>query len=256
MLSTLWNTVLIDPILNVMVALYHLTGNLGISIILLTIIMRAILVPVMIPSMRSMKKQRELQPELQKIKKKYKDKKKQAEAQMALFKKHGLNPASGCITQIPMFLVLIAVYGVIRRFALVDNAFELNASLYFESLKFTVDTVDTSFFYLNLAEPDPYYVLAILAGLFQFLTSKVTMGFTKSAEKVAKKTPDKKDDIAYNIQEQMLYIMPVITVIIGLSLPSGAVLYILITTIFSLVQTYLLMGDRKWIKLLNSQKNT
>jgi YidC/Oxa1 family membrane protein insertase len=250
MLSTFWNTLFINPIVNALVALYHYTGNLGISIIILTLFIRVVLVPLMIPSMRTMKKQKELQPEIDKLKNKYKkDKKKLAEAQMELFKKHGLNPAAGCITQIPMFLVLIALYGAIQRISQIDHIIELNGILYFEWMKFSIDSINTRFLYMDLARPDQYYILALLAGLFQFFTSKVTMGFTKKAEQIAKKTPDKSDDIAYNIQEQMLYIMPVITVIIGLTLPSGAVLYILTTTIFSLVQTYLMLGGKKELKI-------
>ena len=89
MISEIWNTILVNPIMNVLVGFYQLTGNLGISIILLTIFIRTILIPVILPSMKTMKKQRDLQPEMDKIKEKYKnDKKKQAEMQMALFKQH------------------------------------------------------------------------------------------------------------------------------------------------------------------------
>jgi membrane protein insertase Oxa1/YidC/SpoIIIJ len=57
-----------------------------------------------------------------------------------------------------------------------------------------------------------------------------------------KKTPDKNDDIAYNMQQQMLYTMPIMNFIIGLTLPSGVVLYIVTTTLFSIVQTYFVSG--------------
>ena len=114
-MSFIWHTLLVNPILNILVALYDVTGSLGVGIILLTLLVRTLLIPVIIPSMRQMKKQKELQPELEKLKKKYKDdKKKMAEAQMDLFKKHGLNPVSGCLSQIPMLIVLIAVYNVIQ----------------------------------------------------------------------------------------------------------------------------------------------
>ena len=72
MLATIWNTILVEPILNALIGLYNATGSLGISIIVLTIIIRAVLIPVVMPSMKSMKKQRDLKPELDKIKKKYK----------------------------------------------------------------------------------------------------------------------------------------------------------------------------------------
>lgn len=244
-MTEIWNALLVNPLLNLLIAIYQYTGSLGIGIILLTLIVRTILIPVVVPSMRNMKKQKDLQPELEKIRKKYKnDKKKQAEAQMDLFKEHGLNPASGCLTQIPMFIILIALYNVIQRISTGTSIAEINTHLYFDSIKILADSVQTHFLWMDLAHPDPYYILGILAGVLQFLTTKITFGFTKKAEDVAKKTPDKSDDIAYNIQEQMLYIMPIMTVVIGLTLPAGVVLYIVVTTLFSLVQTYLLMGGK------------
>lgn len=240
------HTLLVEPILNTLAGLYQLTGNLGISIILLTLIIRFILIPTLIPSMRQMKKQRELQPELDKIKEKYKNnKKKQAEAQMELFKEHGLNPASGCISQIPMFIVIFALYQAITLISRTENVMTLNPELYFDFVKFTTETLNTKFLWFDLTRPEGFpYILALLVGAFQFLTSKLTLGFTKKAEKIAKQTPDKTDDIAYNMQEQMLYIMPVISVVISISLPAGVVLYFLTTTLFSLAQTYLVLGKK------------
>ena|SRR3989344_5301715 len=253
MLSEIWNLILINPILNVLVGFYQLTGNLGFSIVLLTILIRTILIPAMLPSMKTMQKQRELQPELDKIRKKFKhDKKKQAEMQMELFKKHGLNPASGCLTQIAMIVVLIALYGVIRRFTGGTNIEEINSHLYLSFLNLDpVEQIQIRFLWLDLTKPDPYYVLAVLSGVFQLFQSKMTQPYVEIGEKAAQKTPDKKDDIAYNIQEQMLYTMPIMNFIIGVTLPAGVVLYILTTTIFSLVQTYFvsgLGGLKPWLK--------
>ena len=96
-ISQIWHTLLVTPIFNLLMVLYKYSGSLGFSIIILTIIIRAILIPLVLPSLKNMKKQRDLQPELDKIKQKYKyDKKKQAEMQMELFKKHGLNTRNYC----------------------------------------------------------------------------------------------------------------------------------------------------------------
>src|SRR3989344_744681 len=243
-LSLVWHTVLVTPIFNLLMILYKYSGNLGISIIILTIIIRALLIPLVLPSLKNMKKQRDLQPELDKIKQKYKyDKKKQAELQMELFKKHGLNPASGCLSQIWMIVILIALYNVINTFANGVTTKHINDLLYFGFLKLDLkETVNTTFLYLNLAKPDPLYMLAVLSGIFQFFSSKMMIPYVEAGESAALKTKDKKDDIAYNMQEQMLYLMPLMTVIIGLKLPAGAVLYILVTTIFSLVQQYFVSG--------------
>ncbi|MFA6981437.1 MAG: YidC/Oxa1 family membrane protein insertase [Patescibacteria group bacterium] len=232
---------------------------MGISIIVLTLLIRLVLVPVVIPSLRNMKKQRDLQPLLDKLKAKYShDKKVLAEKQMALFKEHGINPASGCLNQILMIIVLIALYGVIRRFSTGLNLEEINKLIYSESMKFTsMDQIKTKFLYLNLEKPDPYLVLAILSGLFQLVASKMMAPYAKAGEKAAKKTPDKKDDLAYNMQSQMLYTMPIMNVIIGARLPAGVVLYLVTTTVFSVAQTYFvsgLGGLKSWVEKLQKWK--
>lgn len=253
-MTAIWNFLLVNPLLNLLVLLYVVTGsNMGVAIILLTVVIRALLIPIVLPSMKTMQKQRDLQPEIEKIKKKYKnDQQKAAKAQMELFQKHGLNPAAGCITQIAMIVVLIALYGVIRKFSVELGVSAINDLIYFPSLRFASDAViNTNFWYLDLATPDPYYIIPVVAGIFQFVASKMMQPHVEKGGKVAKKTPDKKDDLAYNMQEQMLYLMPVMTVIIALRLPSGAALYILVTTIFSLVQQYFvsgLGGLKPWIE--------
>ncbi len=253
-IKTLWTKLLIQPILNLLVLLYVFTGNLGLAIILLTLIIRAVLLPLTLPGMKNMKKQQDLQPELNKLKKKYKnDKQKLAEAQMALFKKHGFNPAAGCLTQLPMLIVLIALYQVIGLMTTGDVA-ALNELIYFSSYAFT-EPVNTAFLIWDLGVADPYFILPVVAGLLQFVNSKQMAGRTQKGTELAKKTAEKEDDLAYNMQKQMLYIMPLMTFVIGLKLPAGVMLYIITTTIFSIVQTYFTYGGYDKAKLWLKKKN-
>ena len=260
MLGTLFNTLLTTPLLNILVILYKATNSLGMAIILLTLIIKTLLTPVMMPSIRSMKKQRDLKPELDAIKRKHQDKKKQAEMQMELFKKHNINPASGCGTQIVMIMVLIALFNVIRKFALTADLGEINNLLYWSNLKLNTEhIINTKFLYLDLTKPDPYYIVAILSGLLQFIASKMMMPSIKKGEKVAAQTPQKTDDMAYMMQQQSTYMMPIMNVIIGLTLPAGIMLYIIASTVFTIVQNYFVygLGDLKpWIKKIKSVTNT
>lgn len=244
MFGLLWNSILVNPILNALVALYKVFGDLGISIFFLTVLIRGILVPVVAPSMKAMKKQRDLQPEINKLKEKYSyDKQLLAQKQMELFKQHGINPMSGCLNQIIMIMVLIALYNVINKFTLHGTAEILNQSIYLPALKFAEGTViPTNFLYLDLAKPDPYFILALFSGAAQFIASKMTIPYVEQAEKAAQKTPPKSDDMALAIQQQSLYMMPIMNVIIGVTLPSGVVLYILTTTLFTIVQNYFISG--------------
>src|SRR3972149_4869698 len=193
-MTILWHTLLVNPILNILVVLYELVGgNMGWAIILLTLITRAILIPAMLPSLKTMKKQRDIQPQLQKIKEKYKyDKKKQAEEQMKLMREHGLNPASGCLTQVAMILVLFALYGVIIKFTKSVDIMAINQQIYFDQFKFAVDAViNAKFYYLDLGQHDPFYILPILAGFAQLISSKMMQPYVETGEELAKKNPDR-----------------------------------------------------------------
>jgi len=242
LLKSLWNTLLMQPVLNLLLFFYFLIPNLGIAIILLTLAVRLITLPTTIKSLRISKKQRDLMPELDKIKQKYKhDKKKQAELQMALFKEHGINPASGCLTSIPTILIMIVLYRVIF---MISNSTGISSLLNMVYFDFLVPgaPLNTHFLLWNLTVKDPYYILPVLAGVFQLISSKMMMPAVAKAEKVAEKTPDKSDDIAYNMQQQMLYMMPLLTVMIGLRLPAGTVLYLVVSSIYSIIQSYLITG--------------
>ena len=225
---------LVNPITQLLIFLYGLTGNnLGFAIILLTLIIRAVLVPVTIPSLKSAKKLQELKPHLDRLKEKHKDKQKLQLAQLEFYKQHGINPASGCLPQIAQLLVLIALYQVFIEFI---NAPGLNGQ-----------ALNLNFLLLNLGKPDPYYILPVLAGLSQLVFSLM---MTSGLESHLKAPKDKKEkqkeensmEMAQSMSQQMLLIMPVMTVLISLKFPSGLALYWVITTVFSLVQQYLVSG--------------
>jgi len=225
---------IVNPINQLLIFLYGLTGNnLGFAIILLTLIIRGVLVPVTIPSLKSAKKLQELKPHLDRLKEKHKDKQKLQLAQLELYKQHGINPASGCLPQIAQLLVLIALYQVFIEFI---NAPELNGQ-----------ALNLNFLWLNLGKPDPYYVLPVLAGLSQLVFSLMMTSGLESHLKAPKKKEEKKKEedsmeMAQSMSQQMLLIMPAMTVLISLKFPSGLALYWVITTVFSLVQQYLVSG--------------
>src|SRR3989344_3268254 len=107
----LWNTLLFHPLINALIGFYKLTGNLGWSIVFLTISLRLLMTPLILPSLKISKKMAELSPELSKLKETFKnDKQGLVSAQAELYKKHGANPASGCLPQIVQLLVLIALF--------------------------------------------------------------------------------------------------------------------------------------------------
>lgn len=260
-MNEVWNTAILNPIFNVLAVLYQWTSDLGISIILFTTILRLILIPLTLPQIKMGQKQRDIQPELNKIKEKFKyDKKKQAEMQMELFKQHGINPGAGCLTTILTLVLMIAIYRAVSMFTINPDINVLNTHIYFDQFKFVAgEVINTRFLYLNLAKPDPYLIVTLLAVGLQFLATKMLMPYSEIEEKAAKQTPDKKDDFMASFQKQNLYMMPIMFFIFGLTLPSGVMLYIMTTTLFQIIQTYFSSGWgglKPWISKVKFGKKT
>jgi len=211
----------------------HLGSNLGLAIIFLTLIIRLILVPITLPSLKSAKKMQELKPSIDRLKKKYKDPKKLQQAQLQLYKQNKVNPASGCLPQIVQIIILISLYRVLMDFIGQD---------FFNGIKINLD-----FLWLNLSQPDHYYILPVVAGFSQLLYSLLmqtgTVTDAKNPKNKAKKQKEEdKLEMAQSIQKQMVYTMPLMTTIIALKFPSGLALYWSVSTVFSFVQQLILSG--------------
>jgi YidC/Oxa1 family membrane protein insertase len=213
---------------------YHLFGgNLGLSIIAITLIIKVILLPIVVPSLRSAKKMQELKPELDRLKAKHTDKATLQQAQVALYKEKGINPAAGCLPQIVQIIILISLYQVFIYFLKQSSVGGI--------------ILNPFFLYFDLTKPDRTYVLPILAGLSQLVFSLMMQtGIESHVEnpknKIAKKKEEDNLEMATSMQQQMVYMMPAMTVIISLNFQSGLVLYWVVSTLFSLVQQYFFSG--------------
>src|SRR5579872_2144503 len=183
-----FDIILINPILNVMVAIYqlltslHVPSALGFSIILLTIVIRLILYPFMHQSLRQQKKMQQLTPHINKLKEKHKnDAKRLQMEQMALFKEHGVNPASGCLVMLVQIPILIGLYNVLLKAVHSTSLHDINSRLYFDGLKLH-QLWDTTFFGLSLAHTPkdllPHVgfwilIVAVITGALQLIQSKM-----------------------------------------------------------------------------------
>lgn len=254
--TQIWNLFLFHPLVNTLIWLDRLTGNLGWSIIFLTVGLRVVMTPFILPSLKASKKMQELAPELSKLKEKYKnDKQGLMSAQAELYKKNGLNPASGCLPQIVQILVLIALFNAFNS-VLRSNGTplveRLNPILYSSNKLSSNFKLSPDFYSLDLTKPDvhklpnlplPVPGLFLLgAALVQFLSSKMMLPETKAMEKVAKKTPEDTDDALAASQEQMLYMFPLMTLLFGYQFPLGLVLYWLVFSGVSIIQQYFASG--------------
>lgn len=229
-MTQIFTTIFYQPILNLLVLLYNTVSfqDLGIAIILLTIIIKLILWPLGQQSIKSQKALQDLQPKIEELKKKYADNKVElSRATMDLYKENKVNPFSSCLPLLIQLPFLFAVYSVFRDG--LNNKLDLVYS--FISKPEIINGL--SFGFLDLNKPNIY--LAVLAGAAQFLQAKMMM----TKQPAVKSTGSKDESMTAIMNKQMLYFMPAITIFIGISLPGGLTLYwFVITALTALQQLY------------------
>lgn len=227
-----FNTILYQPLLNILVLLYtYLPGHdFGIAVIVLTILIKLLFYPLGNKAIKSQKALAKLQPRMKEIQEKYKDNKEQQTKEiMALYKKEKINPFSGCLPLLIQLPVLIALYRVFWHGLEIEQITFLYSFVPFPGI------IDATFFgIVNLAKPN--LIIAFLAGIFQFVQTKMVSPKTKK---------DKKDSSFTNqMQKQMQYFMPAFMVLILFRLPSAIGLYWLTTTLFTIVQQYVILRHK------------
>jgi YidC/Oxa1 family membrane protein insertase len=222
-----FHIILIRPLVNLLVLGYHyLPGhNVGWVIVLITVLVRLILAPSMNKALRNQRSMSALQPKINELREKHKgDQAAQAQALMALYKEHNFNPLSSLLptlVQLPLLLALYSVFVI----ALGNN--DLHSYLYHWVANPGILS-PIWIFGLNLAKVS--WALGIVAGVLQFIQSKLM--FSKM---------QKSNDPTQNaMQTQTLYVLPALTIIISLRVPAGLPLYWITTTLFAIVQQWLI----------------
>lgn len=251
----IFTTILIQPLTNGLVLFYDLLGhNLGLAIIAFSVVLRFILNPLTKPYMESMKKMKEFQPQLSKLQKKYAgDKQKLLSAQAEFYKQNKINPGAGCLPYLLQIIVLIALFNVFTKVLAAGVGIDKLNSLLYAPLRFSEGvTLNTNFLYLNLAKPDvfkfaflPFAIpgpFIFLAAIVQFLSAKMMAPVVAVEKKMAEKTKSQADDVSTMMQSSMTYTFPLMTLIFGMSFPSGLAIYWLLFSLWQFLQQYQTSG--------------
>lgn len=233
-----------QPILNLLVFLYNIIPghDIGVVIIVLTIILKLLLWPLSQQSLKSQKALQTLQPKIEELKKQYAGRKEElGKAMMLLYKENKVNPLSSCL---PLLIQMPFLFAVFKVFSNGLSNGSLDLVYPFITKPEMINTV--SFGFINLAERNVYF--AVLAGLAQFWQSKMLV-----SKRPDIKTPGAKDeDMATIMNKQMTYFMPVMTVFIGLSFPGGLSLYWLVTTLLTGLQQKFIFSKKDKNKTTDS----
>lgn len=205
---------IVGPIANLMLrllqGLYAIVPNYGVVIILLTVIIKLLMLPLYQKQIRSMKKMQALQPQINELKNRYKDDpQKLQKEQMELFKKHKVNPLSGCLmmlTTIPIFIALYATFAM---------AVELRGAPFVGWIH-------------DLSAPDGAFFIPIGSSIFTInilpIAYAVLMLWSSSQQKME------------GPNAAMMKIFPLIFVFFFWSIASGVILYFVVSIFIDVVQ--------------------
>ncbi len=222
-MAELFNTVLYNPLFNILVILYDSIAlqDLGLAIIFLTILIRVLLFPLFHESLRQQKIQQSLQPHIKKIQEKHKDNKEvQTKAILNLYSEHKANPI------LPLVLILIQLpilFALFKIFNVGITDASLNSLYSFVSRPETINHT-----FLNLLDlTKASLLLTFIAAIAQYFQSALSM---------PKPKPGEAQTDAERIGRSLIYVAPLITVAVLWSMPAAIGLYWIVTTVFSAVQ--------------------
>jgi YidC/Oxa1 family membrane protein insertase len=191
------------PMLIAMRWFQSLTGDWALAIIMLTLIVKSVLLPLTNKSFKQMQRMSQLRPQLDELKEKHgDDREKFAKAQMALFKREGVNPLGGCLPMVIQMPIWFALYRTIYS----------SVELYHAPLGFWIQ---------DLSAPDPLYIFPVILG-FLMLAQSYFQPMAAGMDPVQAK--------------MMKYGMPLMFSVFMIALPSGLVLYIMVNTLLTIFQ--------------------
>jgi len=217
-----------QPMYNALVFLVDIIpgGNIGIAVIILTVLVKFILFPLSQKSVSTQARMREIEPELKKIKEKHKDnQQEQARQTMEIYKKHGINPFSGCLLLLIQLPVIFALYFVFLK------GFVFDPKLLYSFVSLPVN-IDILFFGIDLAKKSLF--LAVLAGVTQYAQLALSIPPVKPLDPNAKLSFQ--EEFSRNMSTQMKYIFPFLVFFISYSLSSALALYWVVSNLFAVGQ--------------------
>ena len=221
-LRFIFNDVLVNPMLNVMVLLYsYLMGNMGLAIIVFTVAVRVALLRLQLKQTRMMKALQAIQPKMKEVQERYaKDPQRRSREMMALYRREGVNPL-GCLG--PMFIqipIWVGLYQALLK-SLGTNPNDLiglSQRIYsWNPVGDSIIPLNANFLGLDLANPDPTsIIMPVLVGVSTWALQKTT-------------TPPSADPRQQSTANTMLWMMPLMLAFLSLTFPSGLALYWIIS---------------------------
>lgn len=232
-MKELFKNVLLEPLYNALIGIINflpMWADVGIAVIILTIIVRLILLPLSLKAVRTQVKMKIVQPKLKALQEKYKTNREElGRAMMALYKEEKLNPFASIglvLIQIP---ILLALYWVFVGTGLPA----IRTDLLYSFINIP-DNINMNFLGLADMGANKNLTLALIAAVSQFFQVKFAM--PKPMAPADPNKPTFQEDLARSMSVQMKYIFPVITFFISYTLTAVVGLYWIVSNLFTIGQ--------------------
>lgn len=246
----MWDTLIINPMVNTLLWIYSILGNFGVSIIIFTILIRLLTHPLTVKQIKGQQAMTEMQnsKQFQEIQKKYKDdKQKLSQEQMKLYQEMGISPFSSCLPTLIQFPIIIGLYQAIIRALAVTPAplLDLSTHIYHKWIDASnLIPIQNKFLWMDLSQPERLYVfgfgvpvLAIVVAITTYMQSKMMTPAVQSS------------DQSSQMMQSMNITMPFMMGWLAYSFASGLSVYFVASNIFGIFQ-YAILGKANWRNLI------
>ena len=263
---SLFDVVIVKPVFNLLMAIYSIIPDFGVSIIIFTVIVRFLLWPLVKKQLHQSKAMRKIQPELKKINEKYKNNKQaQSMAMLDLYKKHNIGPFRSMLVLIIQLPILIGVYRVVQIFAMHRDELGKYTYGFMENIPTVSNLIKNPDHFnqnfLGIIDLTKHAIsqegvvvglllIAFFAAFLQYYISKQTSPNAESKKRIRDilaeaengKEPDQAELNAI-VMRKMMKFMPAFLFFVMISLPGALALYMMISNLVAFIQNKIILGE-------------
>jgi YidC/Oxa1 family membrane protein insertase len=256
----MWDTIIIQPFINMLLGIYHLVGNFGVAIILFTILTRVVLYPLTAKQIKGAQAMQELQKNKRyiDIQTKYKgDKEKLAQEQMKLYQELKINPLSSCLPTLLQFPIIIGLYqALIQSIASAPlDLLKLSKHIYPNFLNFAdLFPLNTKFLWMDMGQPERLFIPGLNFGI-PVLTIIVVITTYISSKIISPPPQPGANDQGAAMTKMMNLYMPLLMGWLAYSLNSGLALYFVVSNLVQIAQ-YAITGKIYWKNVIPFRQKT
>lgn len=209
----MWQTIIINPLTYLLHTFFNFSHDIGVAIILLTIVIKFVLLPLNIQAAKTSKNLRKIQDEINKLKEKHKkDTRALGAALSALYKEHDIRPLSGILNLFIQIPILIGLYHIILS-------------------ELSIITDKVTFFNIDITQK------SLIFAVLTFISMFVLMSLSVKDMTIADTSSQFQKDFTRMLKIQMQFFLPVLIFLTSLFLPAGITIYFVVSNIFGIFQT-------------------